>query len=120
MPRLWRLVLSAVLIACVGSSALASCLPGDPQPAMDMACCRKDHDCGQAMQVDCCKSSPTSPEALVAVKPMSPVKPVAALNFIATMTPAAALTVCVGSSIAGQFPIASSPPPYLITASLRI
>jgi len=118
MPRLWRLVLSAVLIACVGSSALANCLPGDPQPAMDMACCQKDHDCGPAMQADCCKSSPTSSEGFVAVKPISPVKP--AVSLIATMIPGAALTVCVGWPIAGQSRIASSSPPYLITASLRI
>jgi hypothetical protein len=118
MLRIWRVALSAMLIACVGSSAFANCLPGDPKPAMEMACCQTGHDCGPAMQADCCTSSRTPADSLAAVKPTSPIKPVPALSFLAA--PAVALAVCVGSPIAGQFPIASSPPSYLITASLRI
>jgi hypothetical protein len=119
--RLWRVALSTMLIACVGSSSLASCLPGDPKPAMEMACCQKGHDCGPVMQAaDCCKSSRTSSENFVAVKPMPPVKPAATLTFIATVPPPASLITPIGSWTSGPSLLGSSPPPHLISASLRI
>ena len=116
-----RLLLVVVLTLSVGTSAYASCMPPDQQPAAEMACC--DHtkpDCGPAMQVvDCCRvHNPQTARALAA-------KPVAShavsvqlvpLPVFVALAPAAASLI----RVSGLSSVATSPPIFLLDASFRI
>ena len=121
MSRFLRVACSALLTLALASSAVAGCLPMDPQRTEEMACCKEGtHDCGPAMRAaDCCQSSTPTAEKFIATKPAPTAKPIVALSYLAVVSlsgsPSSPWTVATVAPSPS-----SSPPRFLLASSLRI
>jgi len=119
MRRGGRLLLAVFLTAGVGTSAFASCLPPDPQPSAEMACC--DHgkpDCGPAMQAtDCCRAHSPQADRALAAKPVA--SHAATVQFV-PLSLVSFATAVVSTPVVDASPVAASPPIFLLGASFRI
>ena len=121
MARPFRVAFAAFIALSVGASAFASCLPGDPQATMEMACCQPGDDCGAAMQAaDCCSSASVLPDKFVATKPATSLKPLMGLSFLPAAEPAAMSVATPSAAYHVGRLTSSSPPLFLLISSLRI
>lgn len=121
MSRLLRMAFAGFVALSVGASAVASCLPGDPGPNAEMACCLDGHDCGPRMTAaDCCPSPTASAEKFVTTKPAASVKPIVALSFVPVTGPVAVSVHSRSSANYVALLTSSSPPFVLPLTSLRI
>jgi hypothetical protein len=122
-----RIIVAALAMSGVFTSALAACTAGAMAPRHEqMACCKGGHHkCGASkVASDCCKKSEQHPQQLVLAKsdPLS----ASARWLLLTLTSAQPVVIelpAAAASCALSPPdetIASSPPLYIAFSALRI
>jgi hypothetical protein len=127
MARWVRVIVAALAVSGVLTSALAACTAGAMASQHErMACCKGGHHkCGASKDAsDCCKKSEQRPPQFVPTK--SDAQSAPAWTLLLTLTPAqpvvidvSAISAYVASSPPGET-IASSPPLYIAFSTLLI
>lgn len=127
MTRWVRIIVAALAVSSVLTSAWATCAAGATASRhAQMACCKGGHHkCGSSREAsNCCKTSEQRPQQLVLAKPDPLSAPVRAwLLTLTTAQPVVielpAIAVSYASSPPGET-IASSPPLYIAFSTLLI